>query len=182
MVRTYFFCVVVVIVFALSGCGGKDTTRSGTGSAAAEGADGQQPDGVGTEADAHGASDAAGFQGSELDQPQFKDQLAVRIIYFEYDSTEVKPEYRPIVEAHAAYLADHPNTVVTIEGHADERGSREYNLALGEQRAEALRRQLVLLGASGGQIRTVSYGEERPLETGQGDTSYAVNRRAEIIY
>jgi peptidoglycan-associated lipoprotein len=86
------------------------------------------------------------------------------------------------VDAHATYLASHPGTTITLEGHADERGSREYNLALGERRALALRRQLVLLGATAGQIRTVSYGEERPVAEGHDEQSYSLNRRAEILY
>lgn len=117
---------------------------------------------------------------SELDDPQ--SQLSVRIIYFEYDSSEIKSEYRAAIEAHSAYLVANPNTIVTLEGHADERGSREYNLALGERRAQTVKRQMTLLGASAGQIRTVSYGEERPSVDGHDDYSWSQNRRVEILY
>jgi peptidoglycan-associated lipoprotein len=127
-----------------------------------------------------GVDGRAGFRGGELDDPQ--SPLATRVFYFELDSSEVRSEYRPSIEAHAAYLASNGGARVVIEGHADERGSREYNIALGERRALALRRQLVLLGASADQIRTVSYGEERPVETGSDEYSWERNRRAEIVY
>lgn len=117
---------------------------------------------------------------SSLDDPQ--SLLAVRIIYFEYDSSDIKSEDRATVEAHAAYLVANPNTNMTLEGHADERGSREYNLALGERRAHTVKRQMTLLGASPNQIRTVSYGEERPAIDDHDDYSWSQNRRVEIIY
>lgn len=117
---------------------------------------------------------------SSLDDPQ--SLLAVRIIYFEYDSSDIKSEDRATVEAHAAYLVEKPNTNMTLEGHADERGSREYNLALGERRAQTVKRQMTLLGASPNQIRTVSYGEERPAIDDHDDYSWSQNRRVEIIY
>ncbi len=131
-------------------------------------------------AQAHGMEESGGLAVSSLDDPN--SPLAVRVIYFDYDSSEVKAEYREAVEAHATYLSRHPDTIVTLEGHTDERGSREYNLALGERRAIAVRRQMVLLGASAGQIRTVSYGEERPLAEGHDEQAYAQNRRVEIKY
>ncbi len=131
-------------------------------------------------AQTYGMEESGGLAVSTLDDPN--SPLAVRVIYFDYDSSEVKAEYREAVEAHAAYLSRHPDTIVTLEGHTDERGSREYNLALGERRAIAVRRQMVLLGASAGQIRTVSYGEERPQAEGHDEQAYAQNRRVEIKY
>ena len=131
-------------------------------------------------AQAHGMEESGGLAVSSLDDPN--SPLAVRVIYFDYDSSEVKAEYREAVEAHATYLSRHPDTIVTLEGHTDERGSREYNLALGERRANAVRRQMVLLGASAGQIRTISYGEERPQAEGHDEQAYAQNRRVEIKY
>lgn len=130
-----------------------------------------------------GVGDPADFQGSELgalNDPA--SPLSVRVFYFELDSSEIRSDYRPSVEAHGAFLAANPTVSVVVEGHADEQGSREYNIALGERRAQALRRQLVLLGASADQIRTVSYGEERPAETGHDDYSYERNRRAVMVY
>jgi len=131
-------------------------------------------------AQAHGMEESGGLTVSALDDPN--SPLAVRLIYFDYDSSEVKSEYREAIESHASYLGMHPDTVMTLEGHTDERGSREYNLALGERRAISVRRQMVLLGASAGQIRTVSYGEERPLAEGHDEQAYAQNRRVEIKY
>lgn len=117
---------------------------------------------------------------SSLDDPQ--SLLTVRIIYFEYDSSDIKFEDRATVEAHAAYLVANPNTNITLEGHADERGSREYNLALGERRTQTVKRQMTILGASPSQIRTLSYGEERPAIDDHDDYSWSQNRRVEIIY
>jgi len=127
-----------------------------------------------------GLTDGAGAGAAELNDPN--SPLSVRVIYFDYDSSNIRQDFQSVVEAHAAYLAAHPETTITLEGHADERGSREYNLALGERRALAVRRQLVLLGATAGQIRTVSYGEERPVAEGHDEQSYGLNRRAEISY
>jgi peptidoglycan-associated lipoprotein len=127
-----------------------------------------------------GISDAQGFEGSPLEDPM--SPLSTQVFYFEYDSFEVRPEYRSAVQAHAEYLASNPTLSVTLEGHADERGTREYNLALGEKRALELRRQMVLLGANANQIRTFSYGEEKPLAEGSDEQAYARNRRVELVY
>ena len=134
----------------------------------------------GSGAQAYGTDDASGSFFSELDDPA--SQLSVRIIYFEYDSSDVKAEYRPVVEAHARYLSQNPGTTITLEGHADERGSREYNLALGERRAQSVKQQMLLLGAMADQIRLVSYGEERPAIDGHDEYSWQQNRRVEILY
>ena len=133
-----------------------------------------------SEAQAYGTDDDDRSGMSSLDDPQ--SLLSVRIIYFEYDSSDVKSGDRPTVEAHASYLVANPDTSITLEGHADERGSREYNLALGENRAHTIKRQMTLLGASPSQIRTVSYGEERPALDDHDDYSWSQNRRVEIIY
>lgn len=105
-----------------------------------------------------------------------------RVIYFELDSVTISPQDQAIIEAHAAYLAKHPNAKLVVEGHADERGSREYNLALGERRAVAVRQLLLVLGASGSQIEIVSYGEEKPAAVGQNEEAWRLNRRAELVY
>ena len=89
---------------------------------------------------------------------------------------------QPVIEAHAAYLSEHAGASVTLEGHADERGSREYNIGLGEKRALAVRRLMSLLGATGPQIRTISYGEERPADAGHEESAWQLNRRVEIVY
>ena len=102
------------------------------------------------------------------------------VIYFEYDSSEIRPEYLAVVAAHAAYLAKYPTASVRLEGHTDERGSREYNIGLGERRAQTVRRALQLQGVADAQITTVSYGEERPAVEGADEAAYAQNRRVEI--
>jgi peptidoglycan-associated lipoprotein len=108
--------------------------------------------------------------------------LAKRVVYFDFDSSEIKGEGTDIVAAHAKYLANTASARVRLEGHTDERGSREYNIGLGERRAQAVRRALLLQGASDGQISTVSYGEERPAVAGHDETAWAKNRRVEIVY
>lgn len=109
-------------------------------------------------------------------------QLQERVIYFEYDKSEIQEQYRTVIEAHAAFLMEHRERTVTLEGHADERGSREYNLALGEKRAKAVELQMTVLGVSPGQIRTVSYGEERPISNGHDESAWSLNRRVELVY
>lgn len=111
-----------------------------------------------------------------------KSPLARRSVYFDYDSFVVKDEFRPTVEAHALYLATNKQRRVMIEGNTDERGSREYNLALGQKRAESVRRSLSLLGVPEAQMEAISYGEERPRGTGTDEASFAENRRADIVY
>lgn len=118
--------------------------------------------------------------GSSLDDPN--SLLATRVIYFDYDKSDVKSEFQQVVQAHAEYLAANSEASVTLEGHADERGTREYNIALGERRTIAVQRLLTLQGASSSQIRVVSYGEERPASLGHNEDAWSLNRRAEIIY
>ena len=169
--------LVITASLVLAACSStgakKDTAQSGArienrGAADSNGAAGQ------------GLGDANAAGGGALNDPN--SPLAVRVIYFDYDSANIRADFNDTVAAHAAYLAANPTTMVTVEGHTDERGSREYNLALGERRALAVRKQLVLLGASAGQIKTVSYGEERPAVDGHDEATYEKNRRAELVY
>jgi peptidoglycan-associated lipoprotein len=104
------------------------------------------------------------------------------IIYFDFDQSELRAEYSDLMARHAARLANSSRTKVRLEGHADERGSREYNIGLGERRAQAVRRMLLIQGATAEQISTVSFGEERPAAMGSDEESYALNRRVEIKY
>lgn len=108
--------------------------------------------------------------------------LGRRVILFEYDSYEVQPQYQAVVRAHAGYLTAHPEQNVVLEGHADERGSPEYNVALGEQRAKAVQRMMQLQGVTEAQIQVVSFGEEKPAESGHDESSWQQNRRVEISY
>lgn len=105
-----------------------------------------------------------------------------RVIYFDYDSYEVRPDFAATLEAHARYLGANRTRRVALEGHTDERGGREYNLALGQRRAEAVRRSLSLLGVSEAQMEAVSFGEEKPAVTGFDEASFARNRRVELTY
>ncbi|MET0534989.1 MAG: peptidoglycan-associated lipoprotein Pal [Steroidobacter sp.] len=104
------------------------------------------------------------------------------IVYFDYDRAEIKPEFVPVVAAHAKYLNANAQRKVRLEGHSDERGSREYNIGLGERRAQAVRRALMLQGVTENQITTVSYGEERPAVQGGDESAYSKNRRVELVY
>jgi peptidoglycan-associated lipoprotein len=104
------------------------------------------------------------------------------IIYFDFDQSDLRPEYSDLLAQHAARIANSSRAKVRLEGHADERGSREYNIGLGERRAQAVRRMLLIQGATAEQISTVSFGEERPAAMGSDEESYAQNRRVEIKY
>jgi peptidoglycan-associated lipoprotein len=108
--------------------------------------------------------------------------LSKRIVYFDYDSAEIRADSQSVVAAHSRYLAGAPAQKVRLEGHADERGSREYNIGLGERRGQAVRRALLLQGVAEVQLSTVSYGEERPAVAGSDEQAYAANRRVEIVY
>ncbi len=105
-----------------------------------------------------------------------------RVIYFDYDSFEIKPEFKALIDGHARFLKANPSRRIAIEGHTDERGGREYNLALGQKRAEAVRRSLGLLGVADNQAEAVSFGEEKPAVPGSNEEAWAKNRRAEITY
>ena len=108
--------------------------------------------------------------------------LDIRVVQFAYDSSEILEKYIAVIEVHAGYLTKNSNTRVVLEGHTDERGSREYNLALGERRAQSLQRRLSLLGVPESQVSVVTYGEERPIELMHDEAAYAVNRRVELVY
>jgi peptidoglycan-associated lipoprotein len=161
----------------LAGCSGKSdqrvpktadvlvTTDSGSSGAAAStaGAAGAE----GTEGPGGGASAPAGV---------------ARLVYFDFDSSEIRPEFVSVIAAHAKALARNASVRVRLEGHTDERGSPEYNIGLGERRAQAVKRALLLQGVTESQVATVSYGEERPAVTGQTEAAWAKNRRVEFVY
>ncbi|KAF1046722.1 peptidoglycan-associated lipoprotein Pal [Xylophilus sp.] len=105
-----------------------------------------------------------------------------RVVYFDYDRYDVKPEYRGVVQAHADYLRGDPRRSVVLQGHTDERGGTEYNLALGQRRAEAVRRSLLLLGVSDAQVEAISYGKEKPASTEHSERGWQRNRRVEFDY
>ena len=161
---------------ALAACGGNtipdpepDGTVYGSGS--------------GSDADTYGSDDdsmsGGGFIGD--DSAGMSDELT-NVIYFEFDSSEVSTDSTDVVLRHAIQLADNQNLTVRLEGHADERGSRQYNIGLGERRAQAVRQILLLQGATPAQISTVSFGEERPADFGSDEAAYALNRRVVFTY
>jgi peptidoglycan-associated lipoprotein len=130
-------------------------------------------------------TDGYGSDGTDGGEPVPYDYGAAElshVIYFDFDSSEVRAMDNETIAGHAVILSGNMNTEVRLEGHADERGSREYNIGLGERRAQAVRRMLLLQGVSAGQISTVSFGEERPAADGSGESIYAQNRRVEITY
>ena len=108
--------------------------------------------------------------------------LSRRSVFFDYDSNAVKEEFKPLVSAHAGYISKNRQQRMTIQGNTDERGSREYNLALGQRRADAVKQMMTLLGAPSAQIETVSFGEEKPRAQGSTEQAFSENRRADIVY
>lgn len=143
-----------------------------TGSAAGAGAGGQS-----------GAVDPRGVSGVAVNGADATQPGALnRVVYFDYDSFEVKPEAQAILDANARYLNANRTRRVNLEGHTDERGGREYNLALGQKRAEAVRRALALLGVPETQMEAVSFGEEKPAQTGLDEAAFSKNRRVELTY
>ena len=132
-----------------------------------------------------GGASTDSVSGSNLSADQAALEAAKQtgvIVYFDYDRAEIKPEFVPVVAAHAKYLNGNAQRKVRLEGHSDERGSREYNIGLGERRAQAVRRALMLQGVTENQITTVSYGEERPSVQGSDESAYSKNRRVELVY
>jgi peptidoglycan-associated lipoprotein len=146
---------------------------------ASAGAAGAQPGAGSADPRAVARVDAGSSRGIDpLNDPA--GPLAKRSIFFDFDSFVVKPEFQGVVEAHGRFLVGNPGRRVTIEGHADERGSREYNLALGQKRSEAVKSRLRLLGVAEAQM--VSFGEEKPMAVGASEDAWAQNRRADLNY
>jgi len=169
---------VAMIALALAGCHKPSQVKpegpAGAGDAGAE------TSGLGSDQGAGSASTTT--EGGTAQQQALAALKTRSVIYFEYDSSEIRSEYLDVVAAHAAYLIKYPTTKVRLEGHTDERGSREYNIGLGERRAQAVRRALASQGVADTQIATVSYGEERPATAGSDEAAYSQNRRVELAY
>jgi len=140
---------------------------------------GQQLQGLSTEASRAGEATGPGGKNPLKDPDSL---LSKRIIHFDFDSAAIREEYSGLIEAHALYLKAHQTARVILQGHTDERGSREYNLALGQRRAESVQRSMTLLGVPVAQIEAVSLGEEKPIAEGQNEAARAQNRRVEIHY
>jgi peptidoglycan-associated lipoprotein len=172
--------VAVMGALAVAGCShrAKPTTASQTSSAVPE-----LPQTSTSGADSSRAGAGSATQGGAgAGNGASAAQLSNRVIYFDFDNSDIKAEYTDLVAAHARNLAANASIKVRLEGHTDERGSREYNIGLGERRAQAVKRALMLQGVTEAQISTVSYGEERPAVTGHTEEAWSRNRRVEIVY
>ena len=162
--------VTALVAGCSSGVTLDDKPVDGSQSSQGAGANGQGQSGVSGVDLTGSAASKAGPQGVS------------RIVYFDFDSYSVKADAQPQIESHAKFIKANPAAKVQLEGHTDERGGREYNLALGQKRAEAVRRSMALLGVSEGQMEPVSFGEEKPAAMGGDEASYAKNRRVELTY
>jgi peptidoglycan-associated lipoprotein len=203
-IRTYFketsmkrILLPLLLMATLSGC---ETLGLGDDKAAVEDRNAQQAKKQTSTAPASGASSKGvetsglgsgsisgqALDGSSLSKTDVRKDpaspLSKRSVYFDYDSFAVKDDYRGMIEAHAGYLNSHRKARIIVQGNADERGSREYNLALGQKRAEAVRKALALLGVTEEQLEAISFGEEKPRAVGTSEQDYAENRRADIVY
>ena len=188
-----FFAVLLASVMVLSACSSvqldkKVPVEDRTGSSAATTS---SNDSAKTGAANDGSADSrAGDKNAQNNQnAQNTDplndatgMLAKRSVYFDFDSYVVKDEFKPVIEAHSQYLIKNTDRKIVIQGNTDERGGSEYNLALGQKRAEAVRRALNLLGVADSQIEAVSFGKEKPKATGSNEAAWAENRRADIAY
>ncbi|MFH4498312.1 peptidoglycan-associated lipoprotein Pal [Vibrio diabolicus] len=164
--------LIALPVMAVTACSSSDDAASNTG--AATNNNGAVETTVATPID----------QSGQLTEQELKEQALreTQTIYFAFDNSTIAADYEEMLAAHASYLSKSPALNVTIEGHADERGTPEYNIALGERRAQAVANYLQALGVQADQISIVSYGEEKPLLLGQSDEVYAKNRRAVLVY
>lgn len=185
--RPFWLALVLGLGIVATGCTTTDTV--GEDDMAGEIPAGAETDGYGDVerieerdgAQAAGAEGIGQISGEDLLEDA-TGPLAERVIYFEFDSSEVSSRYTDVLRAHGEFLATHPEFSLIVEGHTDERGSREYNLALGERRAQAVARILTLNGAADEQVQVTSYGEEQPAVVGHDEQAWSQNRRAELVY
>jgi peptidoglycan-associated lipoprotein len=167
----YKFIVVGLLALLLGACGSNDPIP-----------DPDPSDTAGGTGDMDDYNSSGLGDGEDVPYDPDADSELVSILYFDFDSSELRAGDAEIVSRHAVQLGQNPGMRVRLEGHADERGSREYNIGLGERRAQTVRRQLLIQGATASQISTVSFGEERPAAEGSDESAYAQNRRVEIAY
>lgn len=166
---------VAVSLAVMAGCSSTGGTQDGSGEIiSGTGAGGASGQGA-TSGQVSGSGTGQG-QGQQARIP------SQRTIYFDYDKDTIRPEFESILNAHAEYLRANPGVNVVLQGHGDERGTREYNLGLGERRAQSVEQYLTVLGVSGSQVEVVSYGEERPAVDGHSEEAYAQNRRVVFDY
>ena len=179
MSQTYTKLGVALVASALiAGCTSSDTMDDDTQATVVESVGADTDSGAGDTMTP--VTEGQGWTGHPLDNPE--SLLSTKVVYFDFDRSDVRPEDRSIIEEHGRYLQSNPNARVSLEGHADERGTREYNNALGESRAKAVRSLITLIGGTAQQVEILSYGEERPANRGHDEQAWAENRRVEIIY
>ncbi len=183
--KQVYLGLLVAGVISLSAC--STTPKATEGEAGATKMEGAESGAVTSGAAGTGAAEGSAITGAgtttaatAFEDP--KNPLSIRVVYFDYDSSVVPSDVREVLTAHAQYLASNPGARVRLEGHADERGSREYNVGLGERRAHAVNQIMSLQGAGANQLTTVSYGEERPAEAGHDEGAWRLNRRVELVY
>ena len=177
MNRIYNLALALCLALTLGACADKPAAPAAATSSDAVAPTAGTTAGTGTSDSGQGrALPGQGAQGADAAL------LAKTTIYFDFDSSEIKPEFTTVIAAHGKRLASDRALKVRLEGNTDERGSAEYNVALGERRAQAVKRALLLQGATEGQLTTVSYGEERPVADGHDEAAWAQNRRVEIVY
>jgi peptidoglycan-associated lipoprotein len=186
--------VIALVAVAAAGCASQQVSEEAQPSSeapaatSAPAATGAQPSPSGQPAPAQSGSQQAARSETGSAAPASQSSggamapSAARSIYYDFDKSIVKDEFKSVIESHGGYLAGHPGAKVTIEGNCDERGSREYNLALGQRRADSVKGKLKLLGVSEGQIETVSWGKEKPKVKGHNEAAWAENRRSDIVY
>ena len=178
MKKTLFAAMAVAMITALAGCSTQPTApvddKSTTGTPAAT-----TP---GTTTSGATTSGVTGTPGAMSPLKDPNNILSKRSIYFEYDSFVVEDKYKAQIEAHARYMTGNRSAKVTLQGNTDERGSREYNIALGQKRADAVKRAMTLMGVQEVAIETVSFGKEKPRREGHDESSWAENRRVDILY
>jgi len=176
------YFVLLSVIVSLSACGLGPLKKRGGGSGDAAADNQQSENAYSTPAD----DSANKFKsGGSLDVTSLNDPnspLSQRVLYFDLDSSQIKDEDREIITVHAEFLAAHPDITIVLEGHADERGSREYNIALGEKRAKTVKQLMTLQGVAETQIQVISFGEERPVALGHDTSAWNLNRRVEILY
>lgn len=173
-----------VAALGLAACSSNSVTDSDVSSQESTGSSQQVDEGAqqgGADVEIDGVSPILTAEEQERQRVEAMRQES-QVVYFEFDRSEISGEFIEILEAHAAYLLDNPSVTVLIEGHTDERGTPEYNVALGERRAKAVARHLQSLGVLASQISTVSYGQEKPVDSSHTEAAWAANRRAVLVY
>lgn len=176
--------VLAVSAMALAGCAGDSKKSSSEGSSTAGSSTTSSGSSSSSGIDTSGSRSSSGGTARQVESRPAEPAIDIsrKVVHFDFDSSAIKAGDLETISAHARHLARNPSIRVRLAGHADERGTREYNVALGERRANAVRDALLLRGASSRQISVVSYGEERPVDSGHNESAWARNRRVEFVY